>query len=772
MELTASSTVQAKRKHFSPVLHYWKCGVKANMRMSMIMTFLHLAASPLVLLTLIIGVHTGFYDTGDLAGMFLGLGAVTTAIAAFLGMFIAIKSFDCLHKRSVVDMKFSLPLKSSQRFFADFLSGLFSYLAPFLITQLFSVLLAAYGLAFMEGKRFDVFAEGHYRHSIVCDYFTDVMHMLLQLILCGTLIMLMFYTLTVLVTVCCGSRIEAIIYSLLVNTVIPSALYFSFYSATYDLYGIYGTDTGTDGMFFLVTSAAGGLAYFLDWFDDYYYSSYCDPGIWAVLYLTVTFIYGLTAFLLYRKRRAEQVSKPFAFKLVYYIFISSLILGIYSLFYYEEISIIPMLIVSAVVYMVLEVVTNRGFRRFWLSVIKYGATVGGAAVLIFLIHRTDGLGMTQIVPPDWAVSSVHLDYDGYYGDFRGYYLGFVEPENIKMITDTHKAVLRNYNRHKKDYRSEGSAFSRNTAVLDNRIHIYYTLKGGVMIERWYPFLNWEASEIIRQIDLTDEYKTQVADYYDDFIRNFYSHGIEEDIEDLSPAELEEYEQKHRVYVDLGGLVGRRRYDNKEGISRADLYKNGFYDRLADAYSKDIMNISEENFYHSALKNEYVFSQDQYYNSIYFPESFSNTIEVLEQYGFRLPRVEELTDEEIYECLSNTGFQSGAPFYSAKGGTAAIYSESQWRNVRNIPDGITLHGQYGYYGGSNDLRVNNIYLCSIDSTVCDLFRAAEPRNIVGNGGYVIRAFKTTGAVPAELIPEAERTASENTLEDTSTEYLRP
>lgn len=644
MELTATASVseKKKRKHFSPVLHYWKCGVRSNMRMSVILTFLHLAASPLVLLALIIGVHIGFYDTGDLAGMFLGLGAVTTAIAAFLGMFIAIKSFDCLHKRSVVDMKFSLPLSSSQRFIADFLSGLFSYLAPFLLTQLFSVLLAAYGLAFMEGKRFDVFAEGHYSHAIVCDYFTDVMHMLLQLIICGTLIMLMFYTITVFVTVCSGSKIEAIIYSLLVNSVIPSALYFSFYSATYDLYGIYGTDTGTDGMFFLVTSAAGGLAYFLDWFDDYYYSSYCDTGMWAVLYLTVTFIYGLTAFLLYKKRRAEQVSKPFAFKIVYYIFISSLILGIYSLFYYEEISMIPMLIASGVVYMVLEVVTNRGFRRFWLSVIKYGATVGGSALLILLIRRTDGFGMVQAVPPDWAISSVYINYNGYYSDFKGYYLDFDEPENIRIITDTHKALIRNYNQHKKDHHN--GELSKNTAVKSSSIHIYYTLKGGFVIERWYSFLNREASETLRQIDLTNEYKTQVASYYDDFIRNFYSHGIEEKLEKLSPAELDEYEQKHRAYVSPGGAAVRQEDIVENGISRVALYKSGFYDRLADAYSKDIMNITEENFYRSDLKNEYILSQYQYNDSIYIPESFSNTIEILEQYGFRLPRIEELIPE--------------------------------------------------------------------------------------------------------------------------------
>ncbi|MCH5349965.1 MAG: hypothetical protein J1E40_11625, partial [Oscillospiraceae bacterium] len=156
MTSTVSNNIAVpnRSKGYSPMLHYWKSNVKANIRMMVILTILHFTATPLVLLSLIIGAYTSSYDTETFAETFLTIGIFTTLIAGFLGIFIAIGSFNCLHKRSVVDMKLSLPLTSAQRFVSDFLSGLFVYLVPFLCVQTISLILGGYGLKFMEGKTF------------------------------------------------------------------------------------------------------------------------------------------------------------------------------------------------------------------------------------------------------------------------------------------------------------------------------------------------------------------------------------------------------------------------------------------------------------------------------------------------------------------------------------------------------------------------------------------------------------------------------------------
>lgn len=745
--------VPAKTKKYSPALHYWKNGVKSHSRLMMILTILHLAAAPPVLLSLIICLYAGSYDTDTFAEIFSVIGGVTTALAGFLGIFIAIGSFNCLHKRSVVDMKLSLPLTSTQRFFADFLSGLFAYLVPFLAVDIISLLLAGYGLNFMEGKTFyhTLTAPDGTVTSIPfeCKYFADLMPVLLKLILAGILTMLMLYTITVLITVCCGSIFESITYTILINVIIPATIYLM----SYIIYaGLYGMEMGHSRLNIIsVTSVAGGLYYLGEWLSGYMeYSGFFQPWLWATLYFLVTVAFGAIAFFLYRKRRAEQVSRPFVFKLAYYIIITCAMLCIYASFYLSETNMVAMVIVTAVCYMISEVVTNRGFRRFWLSIIKYAATMLGAVVIVFAGHRSEGFGAVQRVPSASSVSSVTLAYKGFYADLGGY-TTFIEPENIQTIIDAHSAIIKNYREHKEEYIEDGKygSFRENTYASDVYISISYDMKNGSTIERNYNFLNWEAAEILGRIDLTDEFKTQMAEQRKAGILEISS-LIADELADGSA----EYHDRHvncHVYS-MGRMFG-----DVNIIEPAVLYKRGFFEQFAAAYADDIMAITEENYYRSQLKNVYhvylTTITDQQSMSFEVPESFANTVGVLERFGFDLMHVEDLTDEELYPFIANTiGF-----------GYLSLFDENQWREMNNIPEGEVLHSMYGSYPPfpSDDDRV---YLYTIDGNICDLIRAAMPRNIVGRGCYTIRVFDRSAAIPPELTALAEEVSSERTERD--------
>lgn len=60
--------------------------------------------------------------------VFISVGTVFLAIC--LGVVIAMLNFSYLYRKTIVDMHYSLPLTTTHRFFADFLSGLSIYIIP------------------------------------------------------------------------------------------------------------------------------------------------------------------------------------------------------------------------------------------------------------------------------------------------------------------------------------------------------------------------------------------------------------------------------------------------------------------------------------------------------------------------------------------------------------------------------------------------------------------------------------------------------------------
>ena len=68
---------------------------------------------------------------------------------------------------------------------------------------------------------------------------------------------------------------------------------------------------------------------------------------------------------LYRKRRAEAVGKPYVYLLAYYIMLTLLTVLILTLFAVGMNG--AAILFAAVVYLIMEVVRKRGFRKFWLS---------------------------------------------------------------------------------------------------------------------------------------------------------------------------------------------------------------------------------------------------------------------------------------------------------------------------------------------------------------------------------------------------------------------
>ncbi|MCM1024739.1 MAG: hypothetical protein NC395_11890 [Prevotella sp.] len=784
----STNSNKPKEKRISPALHNWKQNAAGDKKLFIVLSILHLIAAPAVMLALIISVYNGYNTDG--AEPYFVIGCVTTALAGFLGIFPAVNSFSCLHNKSVVDMKLSLPMTAAQRFVSNFLSGLFTYIAPFLGAQVFSLLFAGYGLIFMEGRTFEktiyVWDEAAQLNvprtiSFVCEVFAGAAPALLKLILCGVLVMLMLYTVTVLITVCCGSKFECIAYSILINVITPLTMVCVAYSIFSSLYGVNPARPMYKAIAY--TSVAGGIYAALEWAAG---SAWIGTGesssilsnyaVWAAVYLLITAAIGALAFFLYRKRRAEQVSKPFVFKLVYYITVTCAMFCLVALLIVDNpTGLIPAIIITAIVYMIFEVVANRGFKRFWASILKYALTFLAAFGVILVGEKTGGFGAESRVPSPSSVVSVELTANGYEGaygmftyatcysnvrsdDYKNYFeeangsLVFKDRENIQTIIDAHKAETDFIKKCRRDGTNMDRLYSKGVGI-----NIRYRLAGGRVMERNYDYYDPSAADILSRLDLTEEYKTQIAEKYKIIISEIPKAFEQEINYNRENNKGEFYPGRPRVYE----AFAVTRVPDSETVTRVSidsLCRRGFYEQLAEAYAKDIMAINEENYYYSDLHNVWTVyltgDMDFAQAHIEVPESFVNTVELLEYFDFDLKHVEDASDEEIISAL----------IVSSASGRTGLLTTGEFRSLNGIDGSVkVLPGMYytESYGEN--------YVYDFGKDLCGVVRSALPMHIADENGYIISIYGNSAAVPAELWDAAKRVPTSGRNEELEHSY---
>ena len=756
MTATALTKKNEASKKINPALHNWKSNIRESKKFSIVLFILHLVAVPAIALAGIISIYSK--QAGEGIEAYAVIAICTTCLAAFLGIFAAVDSFKCLHDKSVVDMKLALPMSNTQRFFSNFLSGLFTYLAPFLAAQVLSVLLCGYGCLFMDGRTFYRITydySGTITRTVdtpyVCDIFGQAMPILLKLIAGGTLCMLMLYVITVLITICCGNKFEAIAYTILINILIPLTIACVLYSMYNSLYGIDAEDIALK--FMLYTCVFGGIMASLDWAsqgDMLYVTEYINHGVWALVFFLITAALFALCFFLYRKRRAEQVSKPFVFKLAYYIVLVCSMFCIISMFVAEGGELVPTIIISAIIFMIFEVVTNRGFKKFWMSIIKYVATFVAVVAIIKVSEVTDGFGAVTRVPSVSAVKSVEIDYGGFYGDFVPSYdnaTGKTMPNytikdkaNIETVVNAHQAIVDNYKEN--DVYDEYGNYNYDR-MTSNNLTITYNLKIGGSFTRTYYGYSAKPAEILTAIDLSEEYKLQAAENYRNYILNIEKYyepykqstesvdnGYYYDEYDYIEASIDNYKYNK--------LVDWRKADTTS-VGMDSLIARDFFTQLADAYYKDIMAINEENYFRSELKNEWILNTDFIGKTIVIPESFTNTVELLEYFDFGLERVENIPDDSLYIGLVN----------DASSSQLMLFTEDEYREIYYVDDELPLHADYTGNFGYEIRYTSEAIVYDFDENFCDLIRAAMPRNIVAENGYVIYVSGYAGAIPEDM-----------------------
>lgn len=410
--------------------------------------------------------YSGYYFHSE---AYMMIGYLCLGISVLLGIFFGINAYREEWDKSKVDMLYSLPLTGRQRFFSDYLGGLGMYVIPYIGAVLLGWIVT--------------FIMTPVVRSVMDSNSVNELNMLYKYYLLITIglffLMCLYYTISALVASCCGTLFENIYTNILLNLLIPGT-FAAILAVITEIIDTMDFEYSWD--FIGYTSPIGGLIYliylvFNKGIDVYYSygSTYTasagelgDLGLvpaylrWILIIVVLTVAVLILAWRLYEHRKAEHVGKPFVYIGIYYVILTAITVCILCILESGIEALIPVLIFSAIVYFIMEVIRKRGFKKFWFSAICYIITVVVALASMFSISATNAFGRAYYIPALASVTSVKLEFENHYSDNMGYELNFKDKEIISKIQDFQKEC----NQHHKNHYSK---------QLENAIDGYYDL---------------------------------------------------------------------------------------------------------------------------------------------------------------------------------------------------------------------------------------------------------------------------------------------------------
>ena len=718
---TQGNTAKASPVFSPKVFHGIKQGLLRNKKMMIVSAVLYFVGLPLNMLILIMSL---LLDIQPDIGIYSAIGALTTGAALLCGSVAAVLSMPYLYKKTETDMHFSLPVTTTQRYISDFFSGLLTYTLPYIASTALGLLLtlAASGL---HRSMLPTAVPGSTALELGETFFTDIIPPILKAAVAALFIMLLYYAISILVMTFCGAMLENVFNIVLVNCIIPGFIAMVTHIVTENIYGLSFDDMVYKLLPF--TSPLGAVIYFFDELVET--GSAGEMVIWLIKVLAAACVYAVLAYLVYRKRRAEDTGKPVVYEFFYTIIMLLLISCLCFLFmsFDDTEMLIPMVIVTAIFYFVFTVIKNRGFKKLGRAAALYAAIVVVSFGSFRVIEATEAFGAGKYVPSPDSVRSVEINYIGFgregmdltsgeNGIVTSKYSSYAaspvlyDKANIEAVTRFHKAIL---DSRKEDIRAQ----------TGYPVTLTYKTTLGRSITRNYPDVPADLFDILLPVDVTEEMRTARGNAYAALISR------------LKPGRKTAQQQELENCITLIGEYGQFSPDANTYIK--DL-PEGFEDDLAEAVKADVMAEPEEAYYGTQRhRTAFIAVWLNYYtqNPYMIPinESYTNTVACLEKYGFEELSLFGFQDQSKTAALSpNDLFLNNVWMYSVK-----MYEKAAGKDVINGSNvvGYTDDSQNMSTDSDILLGVNlNLFLSHYDIT--DLLEYSRPDYAADDVDYYI------------------------------------
>lgn len=572
---------------------HFKNTILENKKFLFIVSVLHLIGYPVIAFT--IRYYSEHPDNTDES--YAIASCIALAIAILSGAIIAISIFNYLYKKSTVDMNLSLPLTTRQRFLSEYLAGLTIYIVPAIIGGLIGTVIL------LTGKH-------------------ELMEFLKYTIYIGSVViigMILYYSLTVLILSCCGSLFETILSTLLINAMIPASIYLLSYTIiSNDSFGLSSNSLFLNQIF--ISSPIGNAAFIIYFFNNVNMYGNVNTNLyvhWLIPTLIFTVLIVLLSYFLYKKRKAEQVSKPYVYKFIYYAILFFVTFCIISIFKVStgssdytaqtdstpiDASFFPAVMCSGIVFFIMEIISNRGFKKFWLSILKFAGTIICIYAVLLLCHATNGFGVNKYVPLESAVDNVIIDFD----NTSTYNLPIRNKHTIHDVVSLHEKVIKEKyedknTSHKEIPESELDQRIKNGALATynrNNISITYYLKNGSILTREYNVSDEQMEQLYASMMTGRDY----AEYCYHKLSYSFAFRVEND--------------KNARNIEIYNKINQKIPTTKLTVDE--------FSKLIKAYKNDIENMSADSFYTDKI----IGTIDLEYP---IRESFINTLNFLEEY---------------------------------------------------------------------------------------------------------------------------------------------
>ncbi|MCL2087063.1 MAG: hypothetical protein FWH05_05660 [Oscillospiraceae bacterium] len=542
-------------------------------------------------------------ELGQFAVMLSALGVASLIGVAFLVYLNGINMFSYYNNRVLVDVSYALPITRKERFWCDFAAGI----VPNLILYVLSALTACL-IFFIGAPSIMMEPDAYWR-------------IMLEGILVGFVFLLFLYSMVVFCTSLSARVFEAAAYPFVFSVLVPSliAIFYSLAlrhpSLAYEQwFDIVMTTTTPMGFFF---GAVGPV------FSGEFFALKAEIIIPVVLIMG-GFIAAAAA--LAKKRSVERVGMPFAFKIVYHVYITAIIFCVTSLFiiagrelsndtFLSPATFFGMVMTTAILFLVIEVITNRDFKKMKTAGIRYAVTVVGSIIIAYTLYSFDSFGIYKYLPDENNIASVEVvagwgpsenaftvaailatpeevvDWGGAYNRNELYGgIVFKEPENIKTVIRLHTNYMNSDSR--------GHAYRYNNSTFK------YNLKDGRQIIRRVYLPNVDLEELFYSKEYREMEMLALEKVLEDTDEAYRAFSIEVEIFGKRPSYEKIFIDKE-VFIetfkaDFMSLENYRDIGNEIGAVRIDTQKY-FADKFEKLYYRPyFQNLSY--FIHDSYEN--------------------------------------------------------------------------------------------------------------------------------------------------------------------------
>lgn len=440
----------------------------------------------------------------SLAMMSMIIGAI-----CLLGMFVftfvtTLRAFRRLYNKTAVDMDYSLPVSGNTRYFADISAIFTTCILPHLLSVLIGLPLA-YSISGKMCKLYPYYG---------VENIQTVTSVVIQGMFAGLLSCVMLIGFSLLIMSCCGKRAEAAIIPIMVNIAIPIIQALAMMITQQN---VYGAVLGTLNIFAVSGTSPVGMAVIsiYDVFElivgsdisrlyevNHVLSVFQTGNLIPAILLTLASFVG--AYFLLKFRKNERVGMPYVFKAMSVILpgivILAMSLPMWNMVFAPSASnagqtsynsnafgwFIGLLISTFIVYVIMELISGKAFRKFGVSVAKWAGTIAACAGITAVFVFSNGFGAANYVPSASDVKMAHVSFNAYsvdddeFGEFSVY--NTTNDEIIRAITDIHSLVPKRQ--------------SADSIVKVASVYIGYSLRNGESLSRRYALSAEEYQEFM------------------------------------------------------------------------------------------------------------------------------------------------------------------------------------------------------------------------------------------------------------------------------------